>query len=108
MEGRWSILATRAARTGAIDYAHTTRYDLTSMLRERWYLRDIEREIDAACYGRLLPVTAPDLVIKTAVAMLKTAMPWVKVETAAAGGVSVEQAVEMYKKIILGEKPDAK
>lgn len=45
------MLATRAARTGAIDYSTTTREDAASLIREGLILRDIKREMLTTAFG---------------------------------------------------------
>jgi hypothetical protein len=51
LDGRWAVLATRAARTGAIDYAKTTRDDIFSIMRESLILRDVKREMLTNSFG---------------------------------------------------------
>jgi hypothetical protein len=74
------VLATRAARTGAIDYSTTTRDDVFSIMREGLILRDVKREMMAQTLSTFDLVYASPQNRSFQKAFIKNGLPWMASE----------------------------
>ena len=77
MEGRWAVLAVRAARLGALDYSEISRNDPGSLDRETLILSDIERCMTAEFF-RTMALGEPDRAKRSGYILdaLTEEMPW--------------------------------
>ena len=107
MEGRWAVLATRAQRTGALDFAKLTGRGV-DRVKEHLILNDIEREIGGELHKTLMQFCLAlesrnkhDMACDCRDRYMHAMVPWeVKAPNEQDAKMKADELADFYKKIM--------
>ena len=96
MEGRWAVLALRAARLGALDFKHITRNEPSSIRKEYLILDSMENSLNAD-YLKVLAMGETDRPKRAELVLdaIREEMPW----AAKKNGNSTKRLADRYKQL---------